>query len=364
MSRTLFIFNENQLKNLVGNIISEQTQNKTKSITINFGSMWPMGKWKLTPQQEQKLRTELGKILSFMNKNRGSKINIQIEAGESQVTNKDTEVSPPQPLDSGELSARRGESMKDYLETYFKSLIGKTISEDEMPIIPEPVVTIGNTPYSGPNDLNDQRKMRQYNSEQFVRAIVSAEQTSACLYGLRFVASYQNDGSHTCDEAIFEFKMNGVSIGIANLNNGELDLWTTDKLEKAKNSAFNNFPRANMDNIAKINDMFKKTMRYTDNTIGGSRRQILKLTKEMADRIRQVNPNEIVITLVPLVSQNSYYKDFFTKGTHDSAPFIQIFDKNNKELYSGSPLVGLQKGATEEVVLLKTDGCGKVIQEK
>ena len=40
MSRTLFIFNENQLKNLVGNIISEQTQNKTKSITINFGSMW------------------------------------------------------------------------------------------------------------------------------------------------------------------------------------------------------------------------------------------------------------------------------------------------------------------------------------
>jgi len=364
MSRTLFIFNENQLKNLVGNIISEQNQNKTKSITVNFGSMWPMGKWKLTPQQEQRLRAELSKIVAFMNENRGSKINIQIEAGESQVTNKDTEVSPSQPLDSGVLSQRRGNSIKNYLETYFQSKIGKTIGEDEMPIIPEPVVRIGSTPYSGVSDLDDQRKVKLYNSEQFVRAIVSAEQTSGCLFGLRFVASYNNDGTHTCDEAIFEFKMNGVSIGVANLNNDVLDSWTTEKLQKAKSSAFYNPPRANMDSIAKINDMFKATMRYTDNMIGGSRKQVLTLNKEMADKIRQVNPNEIVVTLVPLVTKNSFYKDFFTNGTHPDAPFIQIFDRNNKLQYSGFPLKQLPRGTTEEVVLLKTDGCGKVLQQK
>ena len=74
---------------------SEQGFNpQTKQQTINFGSVWPSGKWKLTQQQKSKIDPELKKIATFIVKYPTSKLTIQIEfLGESKVTNYDNEQS-------------------------------------------------------------------------------------------------------------------------------------------------------------------------------------------------------------------------------------------------------------------------------
>ena len=43
------------------------------------------------------------------------------------------------------------------------------------------------------------------------------------LIGLKVLIGYIGTTGHKCDEALFELKMNGVSLGIANLNNGKYD---------------------------------------------------------------------------------------------------------------------------------------------
>ena len=45
------IVTENQAKVIVGHLINEQNEIKTEGITVDFGAVWPMGKWKLTNEQ-------------------------------------------------------------------------------------------------------------------------------------------------------------------------------------------------------------------------------------------------------------------------------------------------------------------------
>ena len=135
------IVTENQAKVIVGHLINEQNEIKTEGITVDFGAVWPMGKWKLTNEQITQITQKAIQITNFITKHKGSKITIQIEAGESQITNKDNEVSPPVELAQGVLSQKRGESMVNFLKNYFQSLVGKTITQNELPNIPERLVS-------------------------------------------------------------------------------------------------------------------------------------------------------------------------------------------------------------------------------
>lgn len=63
----------------------------------------------------------------------------------------------------------------------------------------------------------------------FIEKIYKTEEE--CLVHLKCtIGYYTNRGQHNhyCDEAIFDVKMNGVSLGIANLNNGALDVFTPE----------------------------------------------------------------------------------------------------------------------------------------
>jgi|7_EtaG_2_1085326.scaffolds.fasta_scaffold04811_2 hypothetical protein len=63
----------------------------------------------------------------------------------------------------------------------------------------------------------------------FIEKIYEVEED--CLVHLKCtIGYYTNKGQHNhfCDEAIFDVKMNGVSLGIANLNNGALDVFTPE----------------------------------------------------------------------------------------------------------------------------------------
>ncbi len=404
------ILSENQFKILVDNIISEQNLSKTQSITINFGSLWPMGKWKLTQQQQEQITKELVKIVGFMNKNKGSKITIQIESGESQVNNKDTEVDPAVSVKKGYLSQKRGESLKTFLENYFKSLVGKKINENEIPIIPTPKSIIGTTKYSGPADLENPQKVQQYNSEQFVRAIITAEKTYECLVGLEVTIGYykgKNTKEHHCDEAIFEFRMNGVTIGEVNLNNGLLDFTIDDrkkqeekrnetyrkKVERfekllkqgyvndydrqqmvgeppkqtydseltkmAKNSGYEDDVDRFMNDIAKINTSFEKYNRKSDKQRAGSRSQTFVINNQLAQSIMSKTKTEnVVLSIVPLVSNNGKYKIFYKEGSHGDTPWVTIINPKTKQVYfDGEPNIDLERGSTKETILLNKNFC-------
>lgn len=405
------ILTENQFKTLIDDIIVEQSQTRKKSYTVNFGSLWPMGMWKLTSQQEQTLSTELQKIVEFITKNKGSKITIQIESGESQVNNKDNEVDPPVAVKKGYLAQKRGESVKTFLESYFKSLVGETISETDLPIIPNPIIIKGQTKYNGPKDLNDKNKVQLYNREQFVRAVITVDRTYECLVGLEITIGYYKDKNkkeHNCDEAIFELRMNGIPIGEVNLNNSLLDFTIQDmkntqdkrnevyrkKVERfekllkqgyvndydrpqmvgeppkktyhddivkmAKKSGYGDDIEKYMNDIATINSSFETYNRKSDGQQGGSRSQTFIIDNSIAKKvISNTKTQNIIFSIVPLVSKDGKYKLFHNVGSHAETPWVTIVNKNTNQIYfDGEPNSNMERGSTKETVLLTTNLCG------
>jgi hypothetical protein len=407
------ILSESQVKNVIDRLLSEQTPLRTESIVVNFDAIWPMGKWKLTPQQTEPITQKLTQIRDFINKNRGSDVTIQIEAGESQVTNRDGEDPSKPELKPGVLSQRRGQSMVTFLNQYFQDLVTNRIIE-KMPNLPNPITKIGATPYKkGSNDLID--KKEQYQQEQFVRAIISTKKDYECLVGMEITIGYyrgKNSSDHNCDEAIFELKMNGVSLGVVNLNNSTLDMGidyvknTFQKQEENYKKKVSDFEKGvsngiykererkkyvpepptiawpnNMrsrastlgyktiepfiEDLQKMNDSFKKYGRKSDGKTGGNRSQTFVLDEARAKSIIDNSPSDkIVLSIVPLVSKEGNYKIFYQTGTHADTPWVTIKSKNSSDpLFNGEPNIGLKRGSTEETVLLQTDLCGVPIKK-
>ena len=87
---------ESQVKKLISDYktINEQSVGfnpETKTETVNFNSVWRSGYWKLASNQIQNLNNQMKVIQDFLSKNPQTKLSIQVEAGESKVTNADNE---------------------------------------------------------------------------------------------------------------------------------------------------------------------------------------------------------------------------------------------------------------------------------
>jgi hypothetical protein len=421
------ILSESQVKNVIDRILSEQNEVRSEALTVNFDAVWGMGMWKLTPQQSGPIVQKLIQITEFINKNKGSVVTIQIEAGESQVTNVDNEDPTKPKLQPGILSQRRGESMVTFLTQYFQGLVSKG-AIDKMPEIPAPLTKIGTTSYKqGSSDLKTKKDL--YQQEQFVRAVISAKKDYECLVGMEITIGYfpgKNSRGHGCDEAIFELRMNGVSLGEANLNNGSLDVLTPtngyygkyasakkvyDKAlirgEKAwdmdvkdgiiKNpndekkakylqdyapnppvepdfSVFNvraqkvgvSSGKEYIDSIIKINSSFTEYGRKSDGRQEGARSQTFVLDGSKAKSIIDNAPSDkIVLSIVPLVGKTGKYKIFYGQGSHADTPWVTIKSrKSEKPLFDGEPNLNLERGSTKETVLLQTDLCGNPIKSQ
>lgn len=368
------ILSESQVRNVIDKILSEQNSMRTESLAVNFDAIWPMGKWKLTSQQSGPIVQKLIQITDFINKNKGSQVTIQIEAGESQVTNRDGEDPSKPELKPGVLSQRRGDSMVTFLTQYFEGLVSKG-AIDKMPVLPKPITKIGTTPYKrGSNDLKD--KQEQYKQEQFVRAIVSAKKDYECLVGMEITIGYyqgKSSADHTCDEAIFELRMNGVSLGEVNLNNSTLDVMKAPITKENRNyermqrvygpaavkNGYENIEQY-FENVMSVNKSFAGYGRKSDGQLGGSRSQTFILDGAKAESIINNSPSDkIVLSIVPLVSPNSKYKMFHAKGSHADTPWVTIKSKKSQSpLFNGEPNVGMKRGSTKETILLQTDLCG------
>ncbi len=215
---------ENQIKKLISNykLVNEQSVGFnpiTKTETVNFNSVWGSGYWKMTSKQIQNLNNQMSVIQKFLGSNPQTKLTIQVEAGESKVTNADNE-SGGKPVPEGYLSTKRGTSMVSYLNDFFKKLENAGMSFT-YPEISKPKTIVGATPYVRGKD---NPKDPKYTPEQFVRLKVTATSQSECLIGLEVMIGWIKDKGHTCDQAIFQLLMNKVPLGIANLNNGTYDV--------------------------------------------------------------------------------------------------------------------------------------------
>ena len=88
---------ESQVKKLINDykLVNEQSNGfnpVTKAETINFSSVWRAGYWKMTSKQVQNLNNQMMVIQKFVRSNPQTKLIIQVEAGESKVTNADNGI--------------------------------------------------------------------------------------------------------------------------------------------------------------------------------------------------------------------------------------------------------------------------------
>lgn len=218
---------------------------------------YPTGTYSIERIDKTLIDNALNQIKDFALKNKGNKIGIQIESGESRVTNYDREKSPTgtdNPLPQGELARLRGENLKQYLTTKLGEMVKQGILS-VMPEIPEPKVVIGKNEYKkgidnpkDPKYLNDQYvKLNFYISADAPRKAgdtgmlpMKKTEMGRCLFDMVITFSYIHSkrkskemaredfdskffcrGKHFCDEAMFDVYLGTVKIGSINFNNNK-----------------------------------------------------------------------------------------------------------------------------------------------
>ena len=225
-SRKLLI-SEQEKKHILSlyNLISEDTPASENSVKITGKNFFGQGKWaNIDPKTQQDLISQIEKAANFLSKNKGAFSTVKITASESQVRNYDREQSGDVPLEPGELSKRRAETMYKFMSTQFQNLLKKGVI-DKIPIFERPFETkIGTTKWDSSMPVNNPA----YDEERYVTAEVSIKEPFQCLIGLGIQVVYYKTpnpdfpcrGGHKCDLADFTVRLNGIDIGKVSLNNG------------------------------------------------------------------------------------------------------------------------------------------------
>lgn len=285
-------------------------------ISLTGNTFFANGMWKaLSTNGKQELDSQLGKAAKFLAEKKGRVVYVKIIAGESQVTNTDNEDPKHPKVDPGYLSDKRAQTMKEYLTKYFDSLKSQGIIS-KLPIFEAPEVVIGaNTYTKGVDNPNDPK----YKDERFVKVELKIQSPEKCVVGLKVEVMYNRDkdtrfpcrGNHTCDEAKFAVKLNGVNIGTANLNNG------------------------------------------SGNDPGGSRTSgPITVTDTQAKQIIGNDSKDIIISLQCLSGSNC----------HSSTPEIRISKGGTVIYHACSPSIAA-RGETNDKTILVLDNCGNLKQK-
>lgn len=216
--------------------------------------LYPMGIYSINRIDTKLIDGALEQIRVFASKSGGNKVGVQIEAGESKVTNYDREKFPDgggSPLPEGELARRRGIGLRDYLVMKLGEMV-KGGQLKEMPEIPEPKIVLGKEAY---RRGIDNPKDPKYLADQFIKLnfYVSGEKAgvdmkllptrrfgdvSKCLLDMVITFMYNHEsrkprgierdefeerffcrGNHVCDDAVFDVYLGSTVIGRINMNN-------------------------------------------------------------------------------------------------------------------------------------------------
>ena len=328
---------ETATKNLY--LIKEQEQvkvgEKTTTTSKNFEldkKSFPAGFYSINRLGEGKkdLDAKLQEITQFAKENNGAQVNIQIEVGESKVTNHDNELDKP--LAQGELAKLRGQKLQEYLTKYFEGYVNSGYLKT-MPNIPvaQTNVELGtqkNEYVKGKDNPRDPK----YLDDQYVKFIITLSATKkedvyGCLVNLTIDVSYYDKkdnqfpcrGGHTCNNAKFEVFLDSVSLGVADLNNSGC--------------------RAN---IGKNPNACDRTAKLT-------------VTNEMVQKITS-NPKWNQKTLILSTRCIS------SANCHTSVQEVRIVNGTGAEVYHGCVNPQSARGNTSQKILAVLDKCGKPIQ--
>jgi len=297
------------IRNLYGLLTESEGEDQ---ITITSKSTFGPGKYsQLTSETE--LKTKLEEATNWLTENKGSLIFVQIVASESRLTNYDLEQDPKVEVGEKVLSRKRAKTLKRYLKQYFEKLV-KDGTITEMPIFQEPKILQGDTKYTKGQTVTPELRAA-YNSEQFVEVQMKLMAPEKCLVNLEIEVKYEKEpntsfpcrGGHTCNDARFEIKLNGIPVGVADLNNA--------------------------------ND-------------GGSRTSgIIKIDDAEAKQIASINNKEIIFSLKCLSGTNC----------HSGTPEIII--KKGEEILYHSCSPAMSRGDQNEYPVHTLDVCGNVIEK-
>jgi len=335
--KRILMMHENATKNLY--LINEQQKVKVGEKTTTIGKeialdkkSYPAGLYSIGKLGEGKedLDSKLQEIAQFAKENNGTQLNIQIEVGESKVTNFDNELKKP--LGQGELAKLRGEKLQQYLTSYFQGLVESGYLST-MPNIPQAQtnVELGTQKYDYVKG-KDSPKDVKYLEDQYVKfkitlSATKTEDVYGCLVNLTIDVSYygQKDskfpcrGRHFCDNAKFEVFLDSTLIGIADLSNSEC----REEVLKNKNAC---------DRTAK-----------------------LTVTNEMVQKITS-NPKWNQKTLILSTRCIS------SANCHTSVQEVKIVNGEGVEVYHGCVNPQSARGNTSQKILAVLDKCGKPIE--
>lgn len=310
--------------------VGEKTTTTGKEIALDKKS-YPAGLYSIGKLGEGKkdLDSKLQEIAQFAKENNGTQLNIQIEVGESKVTNFDNELKKP--LGQGELARLRGEKLQQYLTSYFQGLVESGYLTT-MPNIPQAQtnVELGTQKYEYVRGTDNPKDVK-YLEDQYVKfkitlSATKTEDVYGCLVDLTIDVSYYDKkdeqfpcrGGHECNNAKFEVFLDSVSLGIANLNN-----------EGCRTSPEN--PNA-CDRTAK-----------------------LTVTNEMVQKIIS-NPKWNQKTLILSTRCIS------SADCHTSIQEVRIVNGEGAEVYHGCVNPQSARGNTTQKILAVLDKCGKPIE--
>jgi hypothetical protein len=325
-TKNLYLINEQQ-KVKVG----EKTTTTGKEISLDKKS-FPSGLYSIEKLGEGKkdLDAKLQEIATFAKANDGTQVNIQIEVGESKVTNFDNELKKP--LAQGVLAQLRGEKLQQYLTNYFQGLVESGYLTT-MPNIPpaQTNVQLGTQKYDYVKGKDDPKDVK-YLEDQYVKFKISLSATKTedvydCLVNLVIDVSYYNTrdkrfpcrGGHNCNNAEFGVYLDSVLLGIANLNN----LGCEAELSKNPNAC-------------------DRTAQFT-------------VTNEMVQKI-VTNPKWNKKTLILST------KCISSSNCHTSVQEVRIVNGTGTEIYHDCVNPQAARGSTSQKILAVLDKCGMPIK--
>ena len=299
------------IKNLYG-LLTEATTGDNE-LVISANSTFAAGKYsQLSEKGLTELNTGLENASEWLRRNKGSVIYVQVVASESQLTNYDYEQDPEVAVPPKFLSRQRAKTLTRYLKQYFKTQVDeKTINE--MPIFETPKIDIGLTKYTKGQTVTAALRA-QYNREQSVAVELKLMSPEKCLIDLEIEVKYDSTknakfpcrGGHNCNDAMFQINLNGVEIGIADLNNSPKGLSKTSG--------------------------------------------VIKINETTAKAIISVDSKKLIFSLKCLSSSNC----------HSGTPEIII--KKRGEVIHNACSPAMERGDMNEYPVLELDPCGNVIK--
>ena len=335
-------------------IINEIIEEETKTIDFNFN--YPSGWWsENTPGLVESLNNKVNEIYNFIVKNKGNKINIVVEVGESLVPNYNGEDKNIEKIKNlkyderikyrmpeGQLADYRGGVIKRMLDKIFNGYLQKRLIVEKPEITPTKV--IGKTQFTANDNPND----KKYTDEQYVKFIltVKGDDNKECEINIVLEINYDKESNakginHECNAALFMIDANGIP------------LKTKDGTDADMNNGSKPWPPKNDKGKPEVDT--KEFINTNTGKPGGYRYNQFIITPDIGKQIMTKSPDGNITIRSKCLTPSDEDRGKGKGKCHIEVPHVLIKDMSGKILNNFFP-------NTSEGVICILDKCGKFIK--